>query len=83
MELLLRPMLWMENPAVFGEGRMIVVASFPGGEARVVNMHPQPAPSPAGLAGHFQVPLASCLWLSHSDACSSGSCTITRVLAGK
>ena len=79
MELLLRPVLWIEDPDVFGEGRMIVVASLPGGEARVVNMHPPPA----GLAGHFQVPLASCLWLSHSDACSLGSCTITRVLAGK
>ena len=68
---------------------MTVVATFPGGEVRVVNMHPPPDSTPhprptlAGLAGHFQVPLASCLWLSHSDGCSLGSCTITRVLTGK
>ena len=64
MELLLRPMLWIKYPAVFGEGRMTVVATFPGGEVGVVNMHPparlHPRPPPHPRRGGRALPGTPC-----------------------
>lgn len=75
------------------EGKMTVVAVFSEGKSGLSTCIPRPTPTPTptpppphprragrALPGY---PLASCLWLSHSDGCSLGSCAITRVLAGK
>lgn len=68
MELLLLT-LWLENPAVLGErAKMVVVAPLQEGKSQL-------AARTSGLAGHFQVPLSSCLWLSHPDGCFLGGCT--------
>ena len=48
---------------------MVVVTPHPREKIRAVSIHP-------GLAGLFQLPFASCLWLSHSDGCFLGSCAL-------
>lgn len=68
--------LWIEHPPVFGERTRMGCWLLPQEGRSGLSAHT------SGLAGHFQLPLSSWLWLSHPDGCFSGGCTFTRVWAG-